>query len=465
MNKLFHNALIATAMLAMHAQPQAQVLRHHQGRWLGDMQIPDGPKISFGAHFLQRADGSYWASGVEPGRGAYHIPVDAITENGDDIALHFDSASLKLQWDGRQFRGAFHQNGAVMPITLRKVDAFTVRARPQTPRRPFPYQEQYITFNSAPGVTLSATLSTPHGKGPVNAVVLVHGSGPQTRDQEAGGHQQFGVLADFLSRRGIAVLRYDKRGVGYSSGDYRAHTVKDLATDLQAALKTLRARRQFASIGVIATSEGPEVAAAVAARNPGAIDFIVALAGTGLNGLESLIVQDRAYAQDKKASPEEVARLMVYVRNFYTTILAHEETEPRLSALKALRVNLPRSDRDLIDKYEMDQGTLSLDWAAKPFLRASLQSNPPADWRAVRCPVLALIGGVDRQVPPTENLGGLVAALVEGGNTQVESEVLPSLNHLFQTAETGYEEEYAKIDETMAPVALARIAGFVSRQR
>jgi len=465
MNLLLRTALVFAAALIAAAPLQAQVSHQHQGRWLGDIHLPDGTTDSFGIEFLRRADGSFWASGASPARGAFHLPVTAFTETGNEVVMRFPFAVVKLRWDGGQFSGAFHQNGEAMPLTLHKVDTFAVQLRPQTPRPPFPYRQETMAIGSAPGVALGATLSTPAGADKVNAVVLVHGSGPQTRDEQFAGHQRAAVIADYLARRGIAVLRYDKRGIAYSSGDYENHTVADLSTDLHAVLKALRARGQFARIGVVASSEGPEVAAAVAAHHPDDIDFIVSLAGTGLNGLEAMMVQDRAYAQDHKASPEEVERLMVYVRQFYTTIIAQEDTAARLTALKALRARQTSADEALIAKYEMDQGTLSLDWAAKPFLRASLRSDPPADWRAVRCPVLALNGSVDRQVPPTENLGGLAAALAAGGNTKVESAVLPGLNHLFQTSATGAEDEYDRIAETIAPAALERVAGFIGRQR
>jgi fermentation-respiration switch protein FrsA (DUF1100 family) len=142
----------------------------------------------------------------------------------------------------------------------------------------------------------------------------------------------------------------------------------------------------------------------------------------------------------------------------------HADTDPRIAALKTLFDELSPQDKTLVEKNKMNEGSLSLSWAAKPFLRASLMSDPQVDWRAVRCPVLALNGSLDHQVPAKENLAGIVAALHAGGNDRVESAELPSLNHLFQTAITGAEDEYFKIDETIAPVVLQRVAQFVTRQ-
>lgn len=462
MSFLVRSTLALALLLGVPAQ--AQLLEKHQGRWMGDLRTPDGPTLKIGADLFRRADGTFWASIASPDQGAYNIPVKRIDESGATLDLDFSFGLLKMKWTGEHFAGAFHQGGDALPITLRKVAAFPIRQRPQTPSAPFPYREEALAIRSEAGVTLGATLTIAPGDASTNAVVLVHGSGPQTRDSEFDGHQQFAVLADYLTRRGIAVLRYDKRGIAHSTGDYEQHTVSLLATDLHAAVLTLRARKQFRRIGVVAISEGPEVAARVAAGHPGAMDFIVSLAGVGLPGLEALLLQDRVYARDQGANADEVAQLMIYVRKFYQTTIAHEASAPRVDALKALHASLPDSDRAMIAKFRMNVGTLSYDWAAKPFMRASLMSDPPAFWRSVRVPVLALNGSLDHQVPADENLAGIVAALRSGGNRKVEWEQLPSLNHLFQTAKTGKEDEYGNIEETMAPVALKKIAAFVSKQ-
>jgi pimeloyl-ACP methyl ester carboxylesterase len=313
-------------------------------------------------------------------------------------------------------------------------------------------------------VTLGATLSIPGHKTRPNVVVLVHGSGPGTRDEYGNGHQSFAVLADYLARRGVAVLRYDKRGIARSSGNYTQHTAADLADDLSAIVLALGKRKQFNRVGLIGLSEGPEIAAAVAARHPADVDFVVSLAGVGLPGLDMMLLQDREWAKDHGADPAAIQHLMSYVRKYYETIIAQSDKEVRIAALKRLHDSLSDEDKALIKKHAMDQGTLSLDWADKPFLRVSLMSNPLKDWRAVRCPVLALNGSLDHQVPPA-SLGGITAALRAGGNRKVESAILPSLNHVFQTAQTGAEDEYASIDETIAPTALRRIATFVGKQR
>lgn len=462
MKHLVHVALVLSTLLALPAG--AGVVQEHQGRWMGDMKLPNGASLKMGVDLFMRADGTPWASVASPDQDSFDIPVKSISETPGGAVLDLSIATMQLRWAGDRFEASFRQGGKAMPVTMAKVDDFPDKARAQTPRGPFPYAEQSLAIPSAPGVMLGATLTLPHGKPAGTVVVLVHGSGPQTRDERMLGHRPFAVLADHLARRGIAVLRYDKRGIAKSSGSYEQHTLPDLATDLGAVIKTLKTRKQFGRIGVIAHSEGPEVAARLAASEPQSVDFIVSMAGVGLDGLEAMLVQDRVYALDHGASPAETDNLMVYVRKFYETIIAQPDAVLREAALKAHIAAQPPELKAMIRKYEMDQGSLSLDWASKPFLRASLMSDAPAFWRKVRCPVLALNGALDRQVPATENLTGLVKALRAGGNRKVESAVLASLNHSFQSAKTGREDEYAGIEETIAPAALERIAGFVVRQ-
>lgn len=465
MKSVFSASAFVVVLLALQPVVQAGVLKDHPGRWLGDLKIPGGPTLKLGAELFTRADGSAWASVASPDQDAYDIPVTGIHENGDRIELKLSFAALTLTWATDHFKGEWKQGPAPMAFDLAKVADFPMKARPQTPKAPFPYKDETLTIASVNGVTLGATLSIPAGVARPNVVVLVHGSGPGTRDENLAGHKSFAVLADYLARRGVAVLRYDKRGISRSTGDYEQHTVADLVDDLQAVIRTLKARPQFNRLGLIGHSEGSQIAAAASAGRPESVDFVVSLAGVGLRGLDMLLGQDRIWATDHGASPAEADRAMAYAKRYYEVVLAEAEPGPRVAALKALYDGLAPEDQRLVQKLEMNQGTLSLPWAEKPFLRASLQADPPADWRAVRCPVLALNGGLDHQVPAAENLGGIVAALKAGGNQQAESELLPALNHLFQTASSGREDEYGSIDETLAPAVLERIARFVGKQR
>ena len=448
----------ALAMPAVHAD----ALDEHQGNWLGAFSVPNGPTIKIGASLFARADGTPWASVAVPDQHAYDIPVKAIRRNGATLTLDIPGATIKLKWDQDHFSGQFQETGgAPFALQLQRVDQLPIKLRPQTPQAPFPYKDETLAIPGADGVVLGATLSLPNGIKHPPLVVLVHGSGPANRDESGAGHQPFAVLADYLARQGIAVLRYDKRGIGRSSGDYEQHTAVQLSADLHAVLKHLRAGRQFSRIGVLGHSEGPGLAAAVAARDPQALDFLVSLGGVGLNGLDMMLLQDQATAISNGASQAQSATIVAYARRYYQVIIDQAEVAPRLAALAALDGQRASAEKAMAHGFQMDQGSLSAQWADKPFLRAQLMSDTPRDWRAVRCPVLALNGSIDRQVP-LASLDGIGAALKAGGNTRVDMEVMPSLNHMFQSAKTGNEDEYDKIEETIAPLALQRITAFVA---
>lgn len=465
MKFFFHKVLPILAMLALQAQAHAGVIKAHSGRWLGDMQIPNGSTLRIGVDLFTRADGSSWASVASPDQNAFDIPVTSITENAESLALKFSGdVRIKLEWAKDHFDAEFQEEGGpALKFAMNPIAHFPMKIRTQTPKAPFPYRDETLVIASVDGVTLGATLSLPQGNARPNLVILVHGSGPNTRDETIEGHQTFAVLADQLARQGIAVLRYDKRGIARSTGDYAQHTGQQLADDLYAVVEAIRARKQFNRIGLVGHSEGPGIAAAVIAQHPKAVDFMVSMAGVGLPGLEMMLLQDRATAKVNGATAAEVDTIVNYAHKYYDIILAHAEIEPRMAELNAY-VTQESKSRATADKYKMNQGSLALALADKPFLRAILSADTTQDWRKVRVPVLALNGSLDHQVP-VESMHGIVAALKAGGNKKVSALVLPRLNHLFQTATTGAEDEYAKIDETIAPLALQKMVQFVQKQK
>lgn len=458
----------AAVLLALPGLVHAGPLAERQGRWLGDMAIPNGPTLKIGADLFTRLDGTAWASLSSPDQGVYDIPAATVTETGDAVELDLRQATLRLTWTqdrADSVQGVFSQGGQSTTFPMRRVAEFPHKPRPQTPKAPFPYANQDLKIAGPDGIVVGATLSIPHGARRPNLVVIVPGSGPATRNAVIAGHQPYNDMADHLARQGIAVLRYDKRGNGLSSGDFAQVTTEGLVADLAAIMKAMNARKDFGQVGMVGLSEGPGIAAAVAARNPADVDFIVSLAGVGLSGHELILLQDRLLARDNGAQPQEMGRLMAYVRDFYAAILANPDPQARVAALRAVQAGLSPEEQAMIKKYRLNYGSLSIEEAEKPHLRTLMLARPQDDWRKVRVPVLALNGSLDHQVPAEENLAGIVGALEAGGNRQVESAVLPSLNHLFQTAKTGATKEYATIDETIAPAVLERIAAFVKKQK
>jgi uncharacterized protein len=354
--------------------------------------------------------------------------------------------------------GTWSQGGARLPLTLTPTGA-AVRIeprRPQNPVKPYPYREEDVAYeNRTANVTLAATLTLPPGPGPFPAVLLITGSGPQDRDETILGHRPFLVLADSLTRRGIAVLRADDRGVGKSGGSFSTATTADFATDAEAGVAYLRTRREVDAkkIGLIGHSEGGVIAPLVASRNPG-VAFIVMMAGSGVRGDEIIVAQTTLMSQALGLSAEQVDKSSAVERQILQ--LVEQEKDDA-----ALAVKLRGALQGMVRPEDVETQIKAL---SAPWYRYFLTYDPIPALQRVACPVLAISGERDLQVPPRQNLPAIKKALESSGNTRSEVIELPGLNHLFQTAKTGLPTEYAQIEETMSPVALDTIARWILKQ-
>ena len=346
------------------------------------------------------------------------------------------------------------------------LDALTPIERQATPT---PYATEQVTFSDG-DVTLAGTLSLPDGPGPYPAVVLVSGSGPQDRDEYLGGGiamRPFALLADALTQAGIAVLRYDDRGVGESTGDFATSDLYDFADDAEAAVTYLTTRDDIAQdhTGLIGHSEGGAIAAMLGARNTD-LDFIVSLAGLGVSGEEVLLLQTRLMLEAEGATPEQAQAqvdLMTQVSTLLDDPSALEETiyEAALAQADAL----PKEQRDAIGDVEAYARALAVQQAGQlqaPSVRALLEYDPAPDWGETTAPVLAIFGGKDKQVDATQNAAPLLAALTQGGNTDVTVVVLPDANHLFQAAGSGAFSEYATLPPEFTPDLLPVIIDWIT---
>jgi len=343
-------------------------------------------------------------------------------------------------------------------------------ARPQEPLPPFPYRLEEVRYpNERAAITLAGTLTLPDGPGPFPAVALVSGSGPQTRDSELFGHRPFLVLADFLTRRGIAVLRTDDRGVGASGGEFRNATSRDFADDAQSAVAYLRSRADIlgSSVGLVGHSEGGLVVPMVAADEDG-VAFVVLLAGPGVNG-EALLYEQASLIARALGAPEEQAAFNRRLHEELFSVLKEEEDASERArrmetVLRRQFADVPPEERaasGLTREAEDTWIRQQISMMGGPWYRFFLMHEPAPVLRRVRVPVLALFGERDLQVPADQNAPAVEAALREGGNPDVTVLTLPGLNHLFQTAALGVPQEYPIIDETMAPVVLERVAAWI----
>ena len=377
--------------------------------------------------------------------------IDATTASMRNDTLTITIAPIGFSYIGKfnglTIEGAFTQMGRTFEMDLTREEI--VQHRPQEPKPKYPYDIEDVVFrNEQAGIDLAGTLTLPWvGEKPFPVVVLVSGSGPQDRDESVAGHKPFWIIADRLTQQGIAVLRYDDRGVGQSGGNYATATVDDLADDAHAATAYIRKRFSPASVGVIGHSEGGWVALKLAAEKK--TDFIVTLAAPGVDGKELMNMQRSALM---KASGMPDVFIDAYNQKMNEAVeaaLAVENQNELRDTITALLTGTP-----LESGIETAVIQLSL-----PEMRSFLQTDPALFWSNISCPVLALNGEKDLQVPAGPNLEAIRSGLMH--NPQVTTKSYPALNHLFQTATTGLPTEYKTIEETFHDPVIQEIAEWI----
>jgi len=430
------------------------------GNWLGTLDT-GGVKLRVVFHIVNTEDGLA-ATMDSPDQGAKGIPTSSVTRTGSSLKIDASgingSFAGKISADLSTIDGTWTQNGSAMPLVLKRTkdQASLETKHPQVPTKPYPYREEEVSYiNQAQNVTLAATFTIPQGTGPFPGVVLITGSGPQDRDESLLGHKPFLILADYLTRHGIAVLRADDRGTGKSTGDFSKATTADFATDTEAGVAYLKTRREVNphKIGLIGHSEGGVIAPMVAARNRD-VDYIVMMAGTGVPGDQVIVAQGEAIAIATGKSPEDAAKSRVKEDEMMKLI----ETEKDQAVV----------EKELREKMAGDvpegQIGMQIRQVTSPWFHYFLTYDPAIALRRVTCPVLVLSGSLDKQVLPDQNLPVIRKALEEGGNKHFEIDEIPGLNHLFQSAKTGSPTEYAEIEETMSPIALGKISSWILKQ-
>ncbi len=440
--------------------------------WEGKLKI-SSVSLRLVLKLFSNSDGSLGAFLDSPDQGANNIPVSSITMDEDSLkfAIQTIGASYtgKIYKDSVMVKGTFKQGGMVLPLDLKKIEKLTEVKRPQEPKKPYPYNDEEVTFeNKTANITLAGSFTYPKSGGLFPAVVFVTGSGPQDRDETlAGGinHKPFLILSDYLTRNGIAVLRYDDRGIGKSKGVFATSTTEDFATDAQAAVEYLKARKEVdpKKIGIAGHSEGGLIAPMVAV-NSSDVSFIVLLAGPGLPGKDILLLQGRLISKASGEKEEAINKGMKLNEKMYDAVLSEENNTVAEEKIRALYDDfynsLTAEEKKEADgrKQMIEQGIKQL---TKPWFRFFMKFDPRPVLESVTVPVLALNGEKDLQVPPKENLVEIEKALKVGGNTNFKIVELQNLNHLFQTARTGSPSEYGTIEETFSPDALKIIKDWI----
>jgi fermentation-respiration switch protein FrsA (DUF1100 family) len=457
LRKVFTLLILSTATILAQT-PTAPI----DGAWAGTLNI-SGVQLHLVFHLITTPTG-LTATMDSPDQGANGIPTSSVTLQGDKLTIEaaniHGTFTSTLNATRTIATGNWAQGANSLPLTLKLVanPASLVPNRPQNPKPPVPYTSEDINYpNTQAGNTLAATLTLPPGKGPFPAVLLISGSGPHDRDEALMGHKPFLVLADYLTRHGIAVLRADKRGIGSSTGDYATATSADFATDAEAGVAYLQSRHEIDPhrIGLLGHSEGGIIAPIVAAHEPHDIAFIVLMAGSGVPGIDIIVEQTRLLVQVSGASADDATTAATHERRILEMIINGRDDAKLNADLRAELVADGKPGAKI-------PGTIAA--LTSPWYRWFLAFDPATALRRVKCPVLALGGSKDLQVPAAQNLAAIRAALIAGGNTHVETVELPGLNHLFQPANTGAISEYSTIETTIAPVALEKISSWILLQ-
>ncbi len=472
-NRFFSLALAILLVPQLSLSALAQNQPDVRGHWEGAITLPNGD-LAFLIDLTRKEDG-LWAGTIDiPSQGAKGLALGSITVTPSAVSFTITGVpgdptfKGKLSEDGKTIAGDFTQGGQTFPCKIAKKAqtsesgvAQTKPAqvkRPQEPQKPYPYVEEEVSYeNTKGGVRLAGTLTLPRAKGPFAAVLLITGSGPQDRNESLLGHKPFLVLADHLTRLGVAVLRVDDRGVGGSTGNITAATTDDFAGDALAGVEYLKSRKEInpKKIGLIGHSEGGLIAPIAAIRSKD-IAFIVLMAGPGLTGEEIIYLQSALIARANGAKDELIAANRVIQEKIFAVI--KQEKDDAVAEKKILELNGATTPE------QQKAGSAQVRFYLSAWFRYFLTFDPRPSLKQVRCPVLAINGELDLQVPYKENLAAIEAALKEAKNKDHTIVSLPNLNHLFQTSQKGTPDEYAKIEETIAPVALQAISDWILKR-
>jgi uncharacterized protein len=440
------------------------------GDWNGALNV-QGQQIRLVIHVTRTGDG-YSATMDSPDQGAKGIPVTMVAFQNP--AFRLEVSNLGVEYTGElkdsMIAGTFKQGGFSAPMNLsRQAIEKKVVVRSQEPAKPYPYYSEEVTFrNEKDAITLAGTLTLPKGNGVFPVVVLISGSGPQNRDEELMGHKPFLVMADHLTRAGIGVLRFDDRGTAGSTGDFGTATSADFASDVEAAVLYLQGRKEVnkKGIGLVGHSEGGMIAPLVATRS-GAVSYIVLLAGPGMPGAELLLMQQELIGKGSGMDNASLQTMKALNKGMFDIITAAPSRETVPAQLATFVEQQLKASPQYVQASGMKEEELVKNVSGQftgPWMQYFLRYNPGPVLEKVKCPVLALNGAKDLQVPAKENLEGIRKALAKGGNKHVTIKELPGLNHLFQEAQSGLPQEYASIEQTFSPTALSEISSWILKQ-
>jgi uncharacterized protein len=437
------------------------------GSWLGRISVSAiSVRIVFNLSIIEKD--SLVATMDSPDQGAKNIKLGPVTFDGK--AIKISAGAMLAEYNGilksdTLIEGTWKQAGKSFDLNLSRLKTAFIINRPQEPKPPFPYISEDVTFlNIKFNINLAGTLTIPEGDGPFPAVIMITGSGAQNRNEEIFGHKPFLVIADYLTRKGIAVLRYDDRGVGKSQGNPASATSADFATDAEAAFEYLKNNPKIKSkaIGLIGHSEGGLIAPLIASSNK-EIACIVSLAGPGVSGEEIILRQGADISRASGIEEKKINENNITNKKIFAVLKKEKDNKKAEEKMMAVYKDIlmkQDSSKEAVEKA-LKEVQPSLNANNLNWLRYFIITNPGDYWKKVKCPVLALNGEKDIQVAADENLPSIEKALRSGGNNSVKTIKMPGLNHLFQHCKTGLPGEYGEIEETFSPEVLKIISDWI----
>jgi hypothetical protein len=457
---------IAIGLIIGFLIPVSLCAQDISGTWHGKLALPTG-SLTIVFHINQTEQGTYVTTLDSPNQGANGTKTQNTSFSDSILTIQiptiYASYKGKLENDNK-ITGTFTQ-GMPMPLNLKKGEVSRPK-RPQEPQPPFPYKTEEVTVkNEQDGINLAGTLTLPEKGNKFPAVVMVTGSGAQNRDEEMMGHKPFLVIADHLTRNGIAVLRCDDRGTAASQGNHATATNEDFATDTEAAINYLRGRKEIntKNIGIIGHSAGGTIAFIVAAQDP-SVAFMISLAGVSVRG-DSLMLKQVEMIFKSQGMPDALWQGMKpSIRNRYTILLQTDKATDELQ--KELYANVTKniSSEQLQDLTTVQKISTQISSMTSPWYLHFMRYDPAEAMKKVKCPVFALNGEKDIQVDATMNLTAIQKRISENGNKNVTVKAYPNLNHLLQTCKEGTLVEYGQLEETINPEVLKDITEWIQKQ-
>ncbi len=428
------------------------------GDWQGKLDIQPGVSLTLVVHIEQQGD-TLTSTLDSPDQGSYGIPVANTQLESSTLTLDIAIIGAKLvaTVGDDTLKGTFTQAQQDLPITLSKLNVEQQQAlkdkfaRPQMPKAPFPYEIEEVTYpHLSKEFDFAATLTLPEGKGPFPLAILVTGSGPQDRDETLAQHKPFWVLADHLTRQGIAVLRSDDRGTGESGGDFSSADLNAFVTDIHSAYQFAAQHPNIdkAAIGIIGHSEGGVTGPMFAAQYPDKVAFMIMMAGLGVDGTTLWATQQ----SDIAAALGMADPKMVYdLHHKAAAMAANGDSKEQVLALFTAIPGMPQAQAEQIASM-----------LTSPWGRSFTQYQPNKVLPKLTMPLLAVNGDKDIQVTSKANLAGIKDNLAKADNNDVTVKEMASLNHLFQKADTGLPNEYILIQETLNPQLLNTISDWLT---